>query len=179
MTDAHIIHEIEANPVAATLAEEDGRWTLTMQRRLHQSPDRVWPMLTEPERLLRWSPFVPDRVLDSPGPATARENPDAEPLDAEVLVLDQSRELVHRWGDDLVRWTLEPDGDGTLLTLEHGFADGPDAGMFAAGWHICFGTLAALEEPGPGGPVHRVVGEDATAYGWEKLRDAYDEVFAD
>ena len=48
--------------------------------------------------------------------------------------------------------------------------------MFAAGWHICFGTLAALEQDDT---VQRVVGEAASAYGWEKLRDAYDEQFAD
>jgi uncharacterized protein YndB with AHSA1/START domain len=179
MTDTRITHELEANPVAASVTEEDGRWVLTMQRRLRHSPERVWPMLTEPDRLSRWSPFVPDRALDSLGPATARETPDAEPHDAEVLVLDPPRELVHRWGDDRMRWTLQPDGEGTLLTLEHGFAERPDAGMFAAGWHICFGTLAALEESDADSPVNRVIGEDATAYGWETLRDAYDELLAD
>jgi hypothetical protein len=51
--------------------------------------------------------------------------------------------------------------------------------MFAAGWHICFGTLAVLEEGDPQSPVSRVIGEDATAYGWETLRDAYDELLAD
>jgi uncharacterized protein YndB with AHSA1/START domain len=132
-------------------------------------------MLTEPTRLARWSPLVPDRVLDSLGPATARENPDDEPHDAEVLVLDPPRELVHRSGDDLMRWTLEPDGEGTLLTLQHGFGERPDASKFAAGWHICFGTLAALEQDDT---VGRVVGEEATAYDWERLRDAYDKVFA-
>ena len=176
MTDVRISHEIEANPVAATVTEEKGRWTLTMKRRLRHSPDRVWPMLTEPDRLARWSPFVPDRVLDSLGPATARENPDDEPYDAEVLVLDPPRELVHRWGDDLMRWTLEPDGEGSLLTLQHGLPGRPDASMIAAGWHICFGTLAALEQDDT---VQRVVGEAAASYGWEKLRDAYDEQLAD
>ena len=175
MTDVRITHEIEANPVSATVTEEDGRWTLEMERRLRHSPDRVWPMLTEPGRLARWSPFVPDRVLDSLGPATARENPDDEPQNAEVLVLDPPRELVHRWGDDLMRWTLEPDGEGTLLSLHHTIAEGPDAGMIAAGWHICFGTLAALEQDDT---VGRVVGDAASAYGWEKLRDAYDDLLA-
>ncbi len=75
-----------------------------------------------------------------------------------------------------MRWTLEPDGSGSLLTLQHGFAERPDASMFAAGWHICFGTLAALEQDDT---VRRVVGEAASAYGWEKLRDAYDEQLAD
>ena len=150
MTDTRITHEIEANPPAATLSEDDGRWTLTLQRRLRHDPARVWRMLTVPEELARWSSFVPDRTLDTVGPATARENPDDEPVAADVLVLDPPRELVHRWGDDLLR---------------------PWAGSFAAGWHIVLATLAALEGSDE---APRVVGQDAMEYGWERLRDEYD-----
>jgi uncharacterized protein YndB with AHSA1/START domain len=175
MTDARITHEIETNPVAARLDSEEGRWVLTMQRRLRHSPDRVWPMLTVPEQLARWSPFVPDRTLDSTGPATARENPDDPPREAEVLVLDAPRELVHRYGDDLLRWTLVADGDGTLLTLHHTLDGSQPAPAIASGWHICFGTLAALEVDER---VTRVVGSDAMDYGWAKLRDAYDALWA-
>ena len=171
MTDTRITHEIEANPPAATLSEDDGRWTLTLQRRLRHDPARVWRMLTVPEELARWSSFVPDRTLDTVGPATARENPDDEPVAADVLVLDPPRELVHRWGDDLLRWTLAADDGGTLLTLRHTFDDRPWAGSFAAGWHIVLATLAALEGSDE---APRVVGQDAMEYGWERLRDEYD-----
>ncbi len=115
MTDTRITHEIEANPVAAELARDGDRWVLTMRRLLRHAPERVWPMLTEPDRLARWSPFVPDRTIDATGPATARENPGDPPREAEVLTFDPPHELVHRYGDDVLRWTLVAEDDGTLL----------------------------------------------------------------
>jgi uncharacterized protein YndB with AHSA1/START domain len=174
MTNTRITHEIEANPVAAELARHGERWVLTMQRRLRHAPERVWTMLTEPERLARWSPFVPDRVLDSTGPATARENSGDPPREAEVLTCDAPHELVHRYGDDVLRWTLQADGDGTLLTLHHTLDGSQPPAAIASGWHICLGTLAALEVDDR---VGRVVGNDAMDYGWEKLQDAYSDLW--
>jgi uncharacterized protein YndB with AHSA1/START domain len=174
MTDARITHEIESNAVAAEVTRDGDHWVLTMHRRLRHAPERVWPMLTEPERLARWSPFVPDRVLGATGPATARENPGDPPREAEVLTFDPPRELEHRYGADVLRWILVPDGDGTLLTLHHTLDGSQRPSWIASGWHICFGTLVALEADGQ---VDRVVGDDATDYGWEKLRDAYSELF--
>lgn len=34
-----------------------------MRREFPQSPERLWQMLTDPARLARWSPVVPDRAL--------------------------------------------------------------------------------------------------------------------
>jgi hypothetical protein len=64
--------QIAAHPAVldgegASLTEADGRWVLTMTRELAHPPERVWPMLTDPEQLSRWSPVVPDRPLTSAG----------------------------------------------------------------------------------------------------------------
>ena len=174
MTDPRITHEIESNPVAAELARDGERWVLTMRRLLRHAPERVWPMLTEPERLARWSPFVPDTAIRAAGPATARENPGDPPREAEVLTFDPPHELMHRYGDDVLRWTLVAEDDGTLLTLEHTLDGAQPASWLASGWHICLGTLAAIEVDDK---VGRVVGNDAMDYGWEKLRDAYDDLW--
>jgi Activator of Hsp90 ATPase homolog 1-like protein len=78
--------------------------------------------------------------------------------------------LEYTWGDDLLRWELEPSGAGTRLTLRHTLAQpGMDA-MVAAGWHICLVVLARLLD---GDPVGVVRGQDALKYGWERLRDGY------
>lgn len=179
MTDSRITDQITAAPIAATLTESDGGgWTLVMQRRLRHAPVRVWPMLTRPDLLTRWSPVVPDRVLDSLGPATSRENPEDDPVDAEVLFVEPPHELVHRWREDTLRWTLEPLGDGTLLTLHHSFADRSTTPSYGAGWHVCLGTLSALDDFGPDrlddpAAPSRVVGGVAVDYGWQRLYDAY------
>ena len=164
-------------PLDATLTERDARWLLTLERELPAAPDSVWPHLTRPELLVHWSPCVPDRPLVNVGPATARENPDDEPSDAEVLVAREPVELIHRWGDAILCWTLAPRGDdSSTLTLEQAFDDrdfGPDG---AAGWHVCLDVLDARLR---GRDVDRVVGQDAVAAGWARLREAYTGVLGD
>src|SRR5258706_8821477 len=129
MTDP-VVREIETQPAAATLAKADGRWVLTMVRDLPHPVERVWPKLTEPDQLATWSPVGPDRPLTTVGPATARETPDQEPVDAEVLVSDPPRELVHRWGAHQLRWRLTPTDVGTRLTLEQTFDVETEASQF-------------------------------------------------
>jgi uncharacterized protein YndB with AHSA1/START domain len=174
MTDL-VTAQIAAYPAAldgtgAELAQAGGRWVLTMTRELAHPPERVWPMLAEPGQLSRWSPVVPDRPLTSPGPAVAREAPDQPATDVTVLTCDPPRELVHRWGDHLLRWVLAPVAGGTRLTLEQTFDERGSSAIFAAGWHLC---LAVLILAAGGQDVDRVVGERARDYGWAELRDRY------
>ncbi len=171
MTDPRITREVAVD-LTATLTRTDGRWVLRLSRDLRHAPERVWRMLTEPDQLARWSPVVPDRALTSRGPATASENPGDAPVDAEVLVADEPRELVHRWGSSLLRWTLTPTGSGTTLELHQTFDDRSYAASYAAGWRVCLATLAATDDERP---VERVVGDRALDYGWQRLHDTYDE----
>jgi uncharacterized protein YndB with AHSA1/START domain len=176
MSDAKpdlVATRIASQPVEATLSNDAGRWVLRMTRELTHPVGRVWPKLTEPDQLALWSPVVPDRTLDSTGPATSREAPDAPVVDAEVLRCDPPRELVHRWGDQLLRWTLTPTPTGSRLTLEHTFDDPSQQGSYGGGWHICLAVLGAVLD---GYRVDRVVGERALAYGWSELRDRYQAV---
>jgi uncharacterized protein YndB with AHSA1/START domain len=162
--------QIAAHPAEASLTEADGRWVLTMTRELAHPPERVWPMLTEPEQLSRWSPVVPDRPLTSAGPAVAHETPDDAGADATVLTCDPPRELVHRWGDHLLRWVIAPVPGGSRLTLEQTFDERTDCAMYAAGWHLCLAVLILVDG---GQDVDRVTGERAHDYGWAELRDRY------
>jgi uncharacterized protein YndB with AHSA1/START domain len=157
----------------ATLHNRDGDWVLTLKRDFAHPPEVVWPWLTDPERLARWSPIVPDRPFDAPGARRVRENPDDDPVDGEVLAVDPPRELLHRWGDDQVRWRLQPTASGCRLTLEQRMSQRNPAPMNAAGWDVCLTVLARALA---GDDVQRSVGPDAMAAGWEALRDHYAEV---
>ena len=150
----------------------EGRWVLRMTRELPHDVERVWTKLTEPEELRKWSPVVPDRPLTSVGPAKAREDPDQEAVDAEVLVNDRPRELAHRWGPHVLRWTLEPTASGCLLTLEQTVDRPAESALFAAGWHLCLAVLVGLLD---GHDVERVVGSRAYDYGWGSLEAQYRE----
>lgn len=167
--DPRTLAEVQ-RPVDASLERAGERWVLVMQRRFEHPPERLWRMLTEPSELARWSPAVPDRPLTSIGPASCRENPGDDPVDAEVLVANAPRELVHRWGGHVLRWTVTPQGDGALLELRQTFDDRTFAAMLAAGWQVCFGRLAAED----GTERERPTGERALAYRWEELRDNYE-----
>ncbi|MGC5626872.1 SRPBCC domain-containing protein [Georgenia sp. Z1344] len=138
--------------------------------------DEAWRWFVEPALLARWSPMVPDRVLDFPGPATVRENPGDDPVDAEVLVVDPSRRLIElRWGPSTVRWWVRHITDTeSNIELRQSVADPQEAAMMAAGWAICLSTLSALLS---GHDVDRVVGADALGYGWESIRDTYSRNF--
>jgi uncharacterized protein YndB with AHSA1/START domain len=162
--------EIAGQAAEAILTEVAGRWVLTMTRALRHPRERVWPYLTEPRLLGRWSPVAPDRALTTVGPATSRETPEQDPVDAEVLVSDPPRELVHRWGGHLLRWTLAPTPSGSRLTLEHTFDERTENGSYGAGWHICLAVLTVLLD---GHEVERVVGERALDYDWSELNERY------
>ena len=154
----------------ATRREE----TLSLQTRLPAPPDTVWTAIIDPARTTKWSPIVPDRVLDSIGPATTRENPGDDPVDCTVLECVPGFRLAHRWGSDTVSWQVAPDADGTVLLLVQELADPVQAADMAAGWHICL-TMLGLQLQGA--DVPRCVGADAVTAGWESLRDRYQDVF--
>ena len=89
------------HPLQGILENRDGAWVLTLVRDFRQPAEKLWPWLTDPDRLRQWSPIVPDRALDSVGPREVRENPDDEPVTGDVVSVDPPHELVHRWGDDV------------------------------------------------------------------------------
>jgi uncharacterized protein YndB with AHSA1/START domain len=142
-----------------------------MTRELPHPVEAVWAWLTDPSRLRRWSPVVPDRALDGVGPVHLQEDPDAAVLDGEVLAVDPPRELLHRWGaDDLLQWRLRPTASGCRLMLDHTMPSREASSRNAAGWHLCFDVLAGtIDAP----PRRRVAGAAATEIGLASLRDAY------
>lgn len=171
--DQRTLEEVSRS-IEASLERAGDRWVLVMRRSFRHPPERLWRMLTDPVELARWSPVAPDRPLTTTGPALSRENPDDEPIDAEVLVAEAPRELVHRLGGHLLRWTVTSDGNGTTLELRHTFDDGASASKYAAGWQVCLARLAAED----GQKRERPTGMRAMAYGWEALNERYQSDFA-
>ena len=76
------------HPLQGTLENRDGAWVLTLERDIAHRAERVWPWLTDPDRLRQWSPVVPDRAFDEIGPRQVRENPDDQPVTGDVLAVN-------------------------------------------------------------------------------------------
>jgi hypothetical protein len=58
--------------------------------------------------------------------------------------------LEYRWGDETLRFELEPNAEGTMLTFWNTFAEVGKAARDGAGWHACLDLLAydlAGDEP--------------------------------
>jgi uncharacterized protein YndB with AHSA1/START domain len=150
-------------------------WTLVFVRELRQPPEVVWQALTQPAELDQWAPFSAARDLDQPG-ATTLTMVDGESrldLPAEVRVVEPPEVLEYSWGQDLLRWELEPSGEGTRLTLRHTLVEPTDAASVATGWHICVVVLQRLLDGEPHGVIR---GQEAREYGFDALRDEYAKV---
>lgn len=109
------------DPVADTQRElrthDSGLKTLVIRRRYPVAPEEIWSAITDPDRLVRW--FLPiSGDLRVGGRYSLEGN-----ASGEIVRCDQPRELVVTWeyggSRSDVRVRLVPEGQGTLLDLEH------------------------------------------------------------
>jgi uncharacterized protein YndB with AHSA1/START domain len=181
---------------AGTLeVRSDGKYVLRFERRLAHPPEKVWRALTEPDQLRQWFPtdIEGERKLgakilfvfrdDAPRAEDMPEllEHDPEDLEGEFTEFDPPRLLAYAWGDEDLRWELEPTENGCRLALTHTFDErsgipysaGPrkKAARNASGWDLC---LASLETLLDGGSSHddRPEGQP-----WERLYERYVEKF--
>lgn len=163
-------------PAAGASVRKDGeRWTLVVVRELRHSPAKVWRALTDPAQLREWAPFDADRDLGRVGAAnlTTVGTPTPQVAASKVTRAEAPKLLEYSWGENDMRWELEPLGDGTRLTLWHNI-DRRFIAMGAAGWHICFDVL---DHALGGEPLGRIVGGEAMKFGWPRLNAEYAQQF--
>lgn len=147
----------------------DEKWTLILVRELRHSPEKVWEALTDPAQLREWAPFITDANLGAIGSVNLTWVGTPTPFKTEVTRAEAPRLL--EFGD--IRWELEPVGNGARLTLWHAI-DRRFIAWGAAGWHISFDVLDRLLA---GNPIGRIVGAEATKFGWKRLVGEYAKQF--
>ncbi|WP_214325032.1 SRPBCC family protein [Nonomuraea sediminis] len=134
------------------ITTDAGRTTLRMERRLAHPPAKVWRALTDPAEVRQWFPTEMNISGDVVGYGFGP--------DGKVVELDEPHVFAHTWGEDVLRWEIRPDGDGSLLIFTHTFTDHYGAASFAAGWHSCIAAMAvrldgrAPEARGDMAPLH-------------------------
>jgi uncharacterized protein YndB with AHSA1/START domain len=101
----------------------DGTTVLRFERHLDHSVERIWRATTEPQELCHWFPTVGE---------------------LQVTGSDRPRLLVGLWFGDTLRFELQPEGQGCLLTFTHSFSGREKAARDAAGWDSCFARFDAL-----------------------------------
>jgi uncharacterized protein YndB with AHSA1/START domain len=121
-------------------------------------PEKVWRALTDSEAIAQW--LMPNNFEPKLGhkfmfTSTPQPGWDGKTY-CEVIELDPPRRLAYSWKggpiDTVVRWTLEPAGEGTHLLLEHTGFRGIKALLVSAimgsGWKGIVGKhiLAVLDK---------------------------------
>lgn len=164
-------------PASGVEIQKEGEtWTLVLVRDLRHRPEKVWSAITDPAHLREWAPFDSDRSLAQTGVAklTTVGAPTPMVSESQVKRAEAPRLLEFSWGEQNLRWELEPKGEGTRLTLWHNIHRNFIA-MGAAGWHIC---LDVLDRHIAGDPIGRLVGTDALKFeGWQRLHAEYGKQF--
>lgn len=126
-----------------TLRTVDGRAVLWMQRRLAHPPEKVWRALTDPTELSQWFPATVS-MAPAVGAEVSFDFGDGASPDGEILALEPAQVFEFTWHGEVLRFDLQADGDGCLLTFTHTFDDRPGAASFASGWRGCLDALGQL-----------------------------------
>ena len=154
----------------------ENRPALRFERRLSHPVDVVWRAITESEELEHWFPSrVEVDELRAGAEMTFRfeEMPlEGMPMTipGRVTEFDPPRLFAFFWGDDYLRFELEPvagSEDACLLRLTVLLDQREKAARDGAGWHVCLDRLAGL----------LAGGDDAALTGasedWRGLYDEY------
>lgn len=125
------------------LITSGGRTQLRFVRNLPHAPEKVWEVLTEPEHLEAWFPTTIEGERAEGARLRFAFPGGGDSMDGEMITFDPPRLMEFVWGDDVLRFEIEPDGEGTVLTLVHSFDEYGRAARDAAGWHEKLVHLAA------------------------------------
>ena len=86
-----------------------------------QSPSKVWRALTTPELVARW--WAPGDIRAEVGHRFDMDMGRWGKQPCEVLAVEPERLFSYRFAqptlDTIITWQLEPEGDGTRVTLVH------------------------------------------------------------
>jgi uncharacterized protein YndB with AHSA1/START domain len=171
------LEQYTAGPAFGAEVKKNGeRWTLILVREMRHSPEKVWQALTDPVQLRAWAPFDVDGNMDAVGTVklTWVAAPTPHVSETTVKRAEAPKVLEYNWGENDIRWELEPFGSGTRLTLWTNI-DRRFITWGAAGWHICFDVLDRLLA---GEPIGRIAGGDAMRFaGWQRLTAEYAKQF--
>lgn len=114
------------------------------ERDLPHATQDVWAYLTDNNKLQRWFSELRAAELGAGGHLTF-DMGDGTFEKMEILDYEEGEVLEYTWGEDVVRFELSPEENGTrLLLIEEISALTPHTPRDLAGWHVCLDVIAAL-----------------------------------
>ncbi len=152
--------ELHDQPLGTISRGDDDRWVLRYERRLDHPRRRSGARSPSPSTCATgcprtwWASGVQGATLELPfWPETIERYGDRidgpTVMHGEIRVWEPPSVFEWTWDVDLLRWELDPAGDGTHLTFTTWLGDPEiDAIDPAAGYHFCLDQLAELLDRG-------------------------------
>src|SRR4051794_36156679 len=121
----------------ALIEEVKNGYSARFERHLQHSIEEVWSWLTENEKLAKWfSELRVDELRE--GGVIKFDMQDGSFEDMEILELKMYSVLEYTWGEDIVRFELDPEPEGCQLVLKETIKRITDhTPRDLAGWHVC------------------------------------------
>jgi uncharacterized protein YndB with AHSA1/START domain len=158
-----------------TVDDLGGKHAIRFERRVDHPVEKVWAAISHPDGIADWlGPAEIDLRVGGSLHITF-DRTVGNIVVGEFREVETERVLEYTFGEpdsddvSVVRWELEPDGDGTILRLSHTIDDPEFVDKALAGWHD---RLDALEAALDGNPV------DWDMEKWEDLQRRYVERLA-
>jgi uncharacterized protein YndB with AHSA1/START domain len=141
--DMNVTGDMSGLSGKGTLERTDTGPRLRFTRHLAHPPETLWRAITEPEHLAAWFPQAISLERWELGASLRFVHPTVPEatFDGEVLAFEQGAVLEFTWGTDIIRLEVDPDGEGTRLTLLDTFDELGKAARDGAGWHTCLDKL--------------------------------------
>jgi uncharacterized protein YndB with AHSA1/START domain len=116
----------------------DGTCEVRLTRHYRAAPDEVWAALTDPDSLGRWLAAPVEIDLHSGGSFRLQLS-ERETMDGRVRAVEPPRTLELDWiraGEEpsVIRFDLRPEGEGTVLVLDHRRIEAEIGMRYAAVW---------------------------------------------
>jgi uncharacterized protein YndB with AHSA1/START domain len=147
----------------------ENRPALRFERRLSHPVDVVWRAMTASEELVHWFPSRVEVDALRPGAEMTFRFEDMPLKDAPTTISGRVTDFepphlfAFFWGDDHLRFELEPAGEAACVLCLTVLLDSRDkAARDSAGWHVCLDQLEA-----------RLGGRDRAAEDWRELYEEY------
>lgn len=135
--------------------------SLTLKRRLKAPPEKVYEAWTKPEQMIRWwgKSTCRDPIAETDVKVGGRfrvqfwgEGGEHHSVSGVYREIEPNRRLVFSWAwqstperESLVTIGLKPDGDGTILTLQHEqFFDQKACDDHGVGWNAALDNLERI-----------------------------------
>jgi uncharacterized protein YndB with AHSA1/START domain len=133
-----------------TLRLEGERRAVRHERHYDATPAEVWAALTEPDQVRNWLAEMTIEPRAGGRVTFTWENGHGD--EGVVRVFDPPTTFEYTWEKgsvSVVRFELSPEGNGTLLVLDHSQIEVESGASIGAGWHMHLDAMDALLRGSP------------------------------